>query len=71
MLYLTFVVILFVSSTASAQQEGTCRVCNCQFNNVDVLTELIESKVATTRANESGKIARSKLIYMQTNSSAS
>ena len=38
--------IISVSSTASAQ-EGTCNACNCQFNNVEVLNQLIESKIAT------------------------
>ena len=45
----TFYVVLAtisVSSTASAQG-GTCNACNCQFNNLEVLNQLIESKIAT------------------------
>ena len=54
MLHLMLAVIS-VSSIASAQ-EGTCNACNCQFNNVEVLTQLIESKIATAQTNESGKL---------------
>ena len=38
--------IISASSTASAQGD-TCNACNCQFNNVEALTQLIESKIAT------------------------
>ena len=38
--------IISVSSTASAQG-GTCNACNCQFNNLEVLNQLIESKITT------------------------
>ena len=43
--YVVFAIIS-ASSTASAQG-GTCNACNCQFNNVEALTRLIESKIAT------------------------
>ena len=43
--YVVFAIVS-VSSTASAQG-GTCNACNCQFNNVEVLNRLIESKIAT------------------------
>ena len=38
--------VISLSSTVSAQG-GTCNACNCQFNNVEVLTQLIESTIAT------------------------
>ena len=44
--------LIFVTTTCTAAvsaQSDTCRACNCQFNNVQVLDQLIEDKV--TRAN--------------------
>ena len=52
--FLMVTFILSFSCTVSAQGD-TCNACNCQFNNVEVLAQLIESKIATTRTNESGK----------------
>ena len=43
--------IIAITSTVSGEEGGTCRACNCQFNNVEVLDQLIESKIA------SGKLA--------------
>ena len=43
--------------TVSVQGEGTCKVCNCQLNNVQVLDQLIESKIA------SGKLAMYVPLY--------
>jgi hypothetical protein len=44
--------ILSTSFAATGQEEG-CKACNCQFNNLEILTEFIESKLAT------GKLAKS------------
>ena len=43
--------IIAITSTVSGQEGGTCTACNCQLNNVEVLNQLIESKIA------SGKLA--------------
>ena len=43
--YLVFATIIV--STASAQSKSTCQACNCQFNNVEVLSQLIELKIAS------------------------
>ena len=43
--------IIAITSTVSGEEGGTCTACNCQFNNVEVLDQLIESKIA------SGKLA--------------
>ena len=43
--------IIAITSAVSGEEGGTCRACNCQFNNVEVLNQLIESKIA------SGKLA--------------
>jgi hypothetical protein len=44
---LLFVALLSVGSV-HAYGENSCRACNCQFNNVQVLTELIERIVNDT-----------------------
>ena len=48
-LYLVFAAIVAIDSqtAVSAQSEGTCQACNCQFNNVQVLSRLIELKIAS------------------------
>ena len=43
--------IIAITSAVSGEEGGTCRACNCQFNNAEVLNRLIESKIA------SGKLA--------------
>ena len=57
-LYLVYTITVTVifSTVSKAQPEGTCKACNCQLNNVEVLDRLIESKIA------SGKLAKLKLL---------
>ena len=43
--------IIAITSTVSGEEGGTCKACNCQLNNVEVLNRLIESKIT------SGKLA--------------
>ena len=38
----------------SAQEEGTCRACHCQFSNVEVLRQLIESTIRDILVNDTG-----------------
>ena len=49
--------LIFVAVTgipaASAQ---SCNACNCQFNNIQVLDQLVEAKVKITLANEPCKL---------------
>ena len=40
------IIVSFASVSATQQQGGTCNACNCQFDNVEVLTQLIKSEVA-------------------------
>ena len=47
----TFIIVAIVSTVTRTVSGGTCEACNCQFNNVELLDQLIESKVA------SGKLA--------------
>ena len=59
--YLQFAIIS-VPSVVSAQ-ENTCKACNCQFSNVDIVSQLIDSKLAATGINELGKLAIAIIIY--------
>ena len=45
-----FVVILAIAIHEAASSQ--CNACNCQFNNVEVLDQLIDAKIST--ALESG-----------------
>ena len=49
--------IAIVSSviTVDAAQDKTCNACQCQVNNVQVLSQLIESKISTVLKNGTGK----------------
>ena len=49
--------IIAITSTVSGEEGGTCKACNCQFNNVKVLNQLIELKIA------SGKLATIIINY--------
>lgn len=40
-------VIIAVVSTVSAESEGICQACNCQFNNIEVLNQMIKTEIAT------------------------
>ena len=51
--------IIAIISTISGQEGGTCTACNCQFDNLEVFNQLIESKIA------SGKALYSHEIYSQ------
>ena len=39
--------LLFSSASIASAQDGACKACNCQFNNVDVLNQLIDRRIAT------------------------
>ena len=61
--YLLFVTITVPSVVCA--QEGTCKACNCRFDNLKVLDELIESRIESklaTQINEQGKNIYSLLI---------
>ena len=55
-IYLAFAIIA-ITTAVSGQEGGTCRACNCQFNNVEGLSQLIESQIA------SGKLATIIINY--------
>ena len=43
-------------ATISMATAQSCNACNCQFNNVQVLSQLIEAKVKQALANEPRKL---------------
>ena len=43
-------------ATISMATAQSCNSCNCQFNNVQVLSQLIEAKVNSALANEPRKL---------------
>ena len=52
---LSVAALLFLSPAGtSAQEDGTCRACHCQFNNVEVLRQLIESTIRDILVNDTG-----------------
>ena len=52
-------------SIGSVRSDNTCRACNCQFNNVQVLTGLIESIVNNTLFSGLLDNAVSSTLYRQ------
>ena len=50
-IHLLFLGALIATGVAPSKGEGTCNACNCQFNNVQVLTELIRAEIASIVAN--------------------
>ena len=50
---LSVAALLFLSPAGtSAQEDGTCRACHCQFNNIQLLRQLIESTIRDMLAND-------------------
>ena len=37
-----------LTAAVSAQGNGVCNSCNCQFNNVQVLDQLVDARIAST-----------------------
>ena len=46
-------VVALLAGSALAQSDS-CQACNCQFNNVQVLNQVIKSTVQDMLRNESG-----------------
>lgn len=50
--------LIFITTTCAAAvsaQSGTCQTCNCQFNNVQVLDQLIADRINTALVNGTGE----------------
>ena len=55
---LTAATLLLLSlAGTSAQGDSSCRACNCQFNNIQVLDRMMESKINKSLANDPGEIS--------------
>ena len=54
MLCMLSVVLTLVS--VSSVQSDSCRACNCQFNNVEVLTGLVETMINSVLNRQLGKV---------------
>ena len=52
---LTLIFVITTCAAAVSAQSDTCRACNCQFNNVQVLDQLIEDGIATALENGAGE----------------
>ena len=51
----TVTLLLFSPAGTSAQSDGSCRACNCRFNDIEVLDRLIETKINESLANDPGE----------------
>ena len=48
---------VFVAATAiTAANAQSCRACNCQFDNIQLLDQLVEAKVNRNLANEPSEL---------------
>ena len=47
-LNLVVLIAAVLTATASTQANGVCNSCNCQFNNVQVLDQLVDARIANT-----------------------
>ena len=47
-LNLIVLIAAVLTATASTQGNGVCNSCNCQFNNIQWLDELVNTKIANT-----------------------
>jgi hypothetical protein len=45
---------LFPAGTSAQEEEASCRACHCQFNNVEILQQLIESTIRDILVNDTG-----------------
>ena len=52
-LMIVVTVVALLAGSALAQSDS-CQACNCQFNNVEVLNQVIEASVRDMLADEAG-----------------
>ena len=56
MLGLTLMTILLASGAISVANAQSCKACNCQFNNAQVLSEIVKTQVNHILAKEPSKL---------------
>ena len=49
---LSLLVVVIGISVTSAQNADTCQACNCQFNNVQALKQLVAAVINEAQINE-------------------
>ena len=54
---------VLVLTLAISAQGDSCRVCNCQFNTIETLVQLMRAEIRNLLVNdtESGELLRSKI----------
>jgi hypothetical protein len=52
---LTLLVVAVCIPVDLAQTANTCRACNCQFSNVQVISQLIDERIIAATRNEPNK----------------
>lgn len=52
-IYLLLGITAILSVAVQSTQGGSCNACNCQFNNVEVLTQLIRAEIGSLVTNSS------------------
>ena len=51
---LMLLVVAVFTSVTSAQNADTCQACNCQFNNIQALSQLVNARINDILTNEPG-----------------
>ena len=49
------VLVISAIFSQAQSQSGTCKACSCQFDNIQALDQLIELKIATKLATQTGE----------------
>ena len=49
------IVSIFSTTDITSAQNNNCNACNCRFNNVQVLKELIRAEITTLQRNETSE----------------
>ena len=63
----TFLLLVISAIFSQAQsQSGTCTACNCQFDNIQALDQLIDLKIATRLATQTGETKALLCLYFIT-----
>ena len=53
---ITLRVLVAATAITAANAQSACGACNCQFNNIQLLDQLLEAKMKSTLASEPRKL---------------